>query len=254
MRIVYLLVFSTLFAQTICSQATIIGVSPHFMYQFPLGDLGTKFSSNSNFGANVNLKLKSNWTFGIEGQYIFGSDYKDYTNFGSAITSGGFVIGRDPGFNDYTVESPSIEGRGGNFFLELGRILPLSKKDLNSGIHIKAGAGVIYYKTTLFIDEIYAKQFSGGYSIGYNRQESGTSFNFYTGYTFYSENRFLNGSIGIQYIYFNSTYSNTYDYANNKSVAGSSFSNFLIGPKVSMTIIIRSFEQKGKGADDYFYN
>lgn len=235
-------------------QSTIVGISPHFMLQYPMGDLSNKFTSNSNFGVSLNLKLKNNWTIGVEGQYLFGSDYNDLTLLGNAVTSGGFVIGKDLGSTDYTIETPSIEGRGGNFFVEGGKIIPISKNNKNSGIHIKAGIGAIYYKTTVFIDDLLAKQISGDYGIGYNRQESGISFNFFTGYTFYSENRFLNGSIGLQYIYFNSTYSNGFDYANNKTLEGNSFSNFLIGPKASLTIILKSFEQKGKGVDGYFYN
>jgi hypothetical protein len=237
-------------------QTAVIGFSPHYMYQLPFGDIEKKFTANSNVGGSIHLKLKNNWTFGIEGQYIFASNYKDLSLIGSATTDGGFVIGKDlgSGYDGYTIETPAIEGRGANFFVEFGKLFPLMKHNRDCGLHLKAGLGTIYYKATITIDDLLAKQISDNYSAGYNRQESGISYNFYTGYTFYGESRFLNGSIGIQYTYFNSSYSNTYDYAYNRSLQGFSFSNFLIGPKASMTIILKSFDKKDDSKDGYYYN
>lgn len=233
---------------SLIGQSTIIGVSPHYSYQVPFGDLSAKFSNNSNIGVNVNIKLKSNWTISAEGQFIFGSDYKDLTILGYMVTSGGFIIGKDQ-----SIETPAFEGRGGNFFAEMGRIFPLSGKNPNCGVHIKAGVGYMYYKATSNADDLVVLQLSKNYIDGYNRMESGLSINLYGGYTFYGENRFVNGSIGLQLIYFNSKYSSLQTYAFPNPMPNSSFSNFLLGPKVSMTIILKEFKGKTTG-DEYFYN
>ena len=49
-------------------------LGPSFAYQQPGGELAERFGYNFSVGGSFMLKLKSNWIFGIEGQFIFGDE------------------------------------------------------------------------------------------------------------------------------------------------------------------------------------
>ncbi|MFY7861068.1 MAG: hypothetical protein ACOVP5_02495, partial [Chitinophagales bacterium] len=112
----------------------------------------------------------------------------------------------------------------------------------------------LFYEALVKADPNRIPQISGNYLAGYNRLETGLSMGGYIGYTLFSNDRFVNGSIGIQTIYFNSTYLNNWDYAQNRSLEGLSFSNILIGPKLSMVVILKKFEKAQGVKDEFFYN
>jgi len=231
------------------AQETIIGATAHYMYQFPLGDIATQYGSNSNAGFGLNIKLVNNFTLGIEGQFMFSGKYNDYTILGSMTTSGGFIIGENN-----ILELPELESRGGNFFAEVGKIFPLNSKNKNSGLHIKAGLGYLFYSVYTNADVVSITQLSGEYMKGYNRLESGMSAQCFLGYTIYSNSRLLNGSIGLQAIYANTKYQGIVDYASGVAPDASTRSSLFIGPKIAITIALKRFQKKDPKADGYFYN
>lgn len=249
MNRLFLLLVLILCIQYVFTQHTILGFSPHYSYQFLGGDLGDKFTNHSNAGAQIFLKLKSNWTLGVEGQFMFGSDAKDLSTLGSLVTNGGFIL-----TNNMTVTVPDIQGRGSNFFVEIGKVIPLDKRIPDCGIHAKFGVGMMDYKMLINVDDVDVSQLRGDYLLGYNRREKGMSYLFYLGYTFFSSNRYVNASFGIQSILFNSSYTNKIDYATNTSLEGKSFSSFIIGPKASFILILKKFNQGDGTKDGFFYN
>lgn len=248
--IYYFLIFFICIQFRVYSQDTKIAFTGHYSYQIPAGDLANLYGNNSNVGGNLNVKFSNNFTFGIEGQFIFGSTYKDYSLLGNMVTTDGFIIG-----TGMSPEVPSIEGRGGNFFAEIGKIFPLYKNNLNSGIHAKFGLGYVFYSTFVIVDQGVVTQLGNNYSQGYNRLQSGMSYNSFLGYTFYGKDKFFNASAGIQAIYSNMAPQGTVDFATGKLIDNTiSNSNFLIGPKVSFSIILKSIVRIDPKADGYFYN
>lgn len=232
------------------SQDTKFAFTGHYSYQLPAGDLSSLYGNNSNVGGNINVKLSNNFTFGIEGQFIFGSSFKDYSLLGNMVTSDGFIIG-----TGMSPEVPDLEGRGGNFFVEIGKIFPLYKSNLNSGLHAKFGLGYAFYSTYVNIDQKIVTQLSGNYSQGYNRLQSGLSYNSFLGYTFYGKDKFFNASAGIQIMYSSMTSQGTVDFATGIPIDNAkSNSNFLIGSKVSFSIILKTINRVDPKADGFFYN
>src|SRR5262245_55113767 len=75
-------------------------LGPSFAYQVPSGDLAERFGYNFNVGVAFEVKLKSNWLFGIEGQFIFGDQLKENNILDSISTQQGFVIGTNGGYAD----------------------------------------------------------------------------------------------------------------------------------------------------------
>lgn len=240
--------FFCLFSLHSMSQNTILGISAHYSYQIPMGDMGTKFGNNSNVSIGCNVKSRKNWTLGVEGAFIFGSKYKNLEPLGSYISSGGFVIGKES-----SIETPTYEGRGGNFTLEIGKIIPINKQNLNSGIHAKLGFGYFFHKANLSIDPILVPQLSDVYQQGYDHAESGWSVNPYIGYTLYGKQRLLNFSLGIQGILAFTKSDRVWDFATDKSIQNETYTNFLIGPKATFTIpIYKSSISELK--DQFYYN
>ncbi len=246
-RMKYLILMFLFQWSTLSSQSGYLGITAHYNYQFLAGDLESKYTGNSNVGLGLSLKLKSNWTIGTEGQFLFGSSSKDLKLLGSIATTGGFVIGQGQ-----SIETPQLEGRGANFQIDFGKIVPLNKKNLNSGLHIKLGFGYQYYKAYLKTDDILVTQISGDYASGYENQESGLTINNFIGYTYFSKNKLLNGSFGLNTVYFTSKYDGVWNFAENKAINPSNFSSFLIGPKLNIFIIFRTLGNKAP-QDGFYY-
>ena len=84
----YLVIMSLLSVKILASQETFFGGTAHYMYQFLSGDVSQHYGSNNNLGFNLNVKLRNNITLGVEGQFLFGSQYKDLSVLGNMVTSG----------------------------------------------------------------------------------------------------------------------------------------------------------------------
>jgi len=245
----YLVILSLLSVKFMASQETFFGGTAHYMYQVLSGDKSQQYGSNSNLGFNLNVKLRNNITLGMEGQFLFGSQYKDLGVLGNMVTSGGFIIGEDN-----SIETPELEGRGGNFFVEVGKIFPLNNKNKNSGLHIKGGLGYLFYSAYNTADVRSVTQLSGEYFNGYNRLESGLSVNSFLGYTLYSKSKLVNGSIGLQMIYSTTKFQGALDYSTGLVHDQSARSSFFIGPKIGMTVVLKRFMKQDPKSDGYFYN
>ena len=186
-------------------QCPIIGFS--LGYTFPKGDFGKNFDPFMQAGANFLFKTKKNWVFGVEGNFISGNDnLKDDARkeiLKDLYTSSGFIMGTNKIVNNidqYTVDAGiTAHNRGFNTLLRAGKIIPLSKKNPNSGIFLMGGVGItqgqIIYKTN--IDE--ATQLMGDYARGYDRKNRGFQLTEFVGYWFMSNSsRYLNFYIGLE--------------------------------------------------------
>lgn len=241
-------IFLFLFSFQTKAQYGIVALTGGYTYQFPFGDLGDNYTNNSNISAGLTYKLKSNWIFGLEGQFLFGSDVSNRFALGSMINSNGFIIG-----DNTSLVVPEMEGRGGNIFAEVGKIFPTSEENKNSGIALKLGLGYFYYHTSITTDEI-VPQLLEDYYAGYTRAQGGLSFVPYVGYIFYGKKKMFNAQIGIQGVYSQSNYLNKWDFVNNQSLENETNSNILIGPKVGMAVILKTFQKLITDNDGYFYN
>src|SRR3954462_10230092 len=109
------LLSTDLFAQkpTRDSAEKVFLLGPSFAFQLPGADLAERFGNNFNVGGSFTGKLKNNWLFGIEGQFIFGDQLKENNILDSISTQQGFVIGTNGGYADVFLFE-----RGFQFFLK----------------------------------------------------------------------------------------------------------------------------------------
>jgi hypothetical protein len=167
-----------------------------YSYQWPGGDLSTVFGSNSSIGGGFMIKTKSNWLFGIEGNFLFGENVKISDVLLSNIaTSEGFVLDANGFFADvYYYE------RGYSFYAKFGKVIPVLSPNPNSGFTIMAGGGYIQDKIRIHTSTNDVPQIAGDYLKGYDHLNSGFAVNGSLGYLFMSNSRLLNFYLGFEFI------------------------------------------------------
>src|SRR5258705_3226486 len=119
------------------SAAKVFLLGPSFAFQLPGADLANRFGHNFNVGGSFIRKLKNNWLFGVEGQFIFGDQLKENHILDSISTQQGFVIGTNGGYaDDFLYE------RGLQLFLKAGKIFPAFHSNAKSGVMSTFGVGL----------------------------------------------------------------------------------------------------------------
>ncbi|MCK9421904.1 MAG: hypothetical protein M0Q38_04850 [Bacteroidales bacterium] len=189
---------SALLAQVNIRDSTIFTplIYATYNYQFPGGDLSRQFGSNSSIGGGFMLKTKSNWIFGVEGNYMFGQSVKNSDSLLLNIsTREGFIIDA----NGMYAEVVYYE-RGFNFFGKFGKLIPVLSPNPNSGFVILAGAGYLQDKIRIHNPGNTAPQLLGDYKKGYDRLNGGFALNGSLGYLYLSNTRLLNFYVGFDFM------------------------------------------------------
>jgi len=169
-------------------------LGPSFAYQQPGGDLADRFGYNFNVGGSVTAKLKSNWFFGIEGQFIFGDQLNQNHILDSIRTQQGFLIGTNGGYADVFLYE-----RGFHFFMKAGKIFPAFHSNPNSGIMATLGMGLLQHKIRIENDDNNVPQLHDDYVKGYDRLTNGLSLTEYIGWIYLGKNRIANFSGGFEF-------------------------------------------------------
>ncbi|MCK9219253.1 MAG: hypothetical protein PHF97_03845 [Bacteroidales bacterium] len=167
-----------------------------FGYQFPGGDFSKQFGSNSSIGGGFMLKTKTNWLFGVEGNFMFGQSVKNSDSLLKNIsTKEGFVIDA----NGVYAEIVYYE-RGFNFLGKIGKVIPLLSPNPNCGFIVMAGAGYLQNKIRIHVIGNSAPQLWGDYLKGYDRLNGGFVLNGSLGYLYLSNTRLLNFYLGFDFM------------------------------------------------------
>ncbi len=163
--------------------------------QTPGGDLATRFGSNMNVGGGLDwLSEKSNWIFGLEGSYLFGTDVQENV-LENLQNQDGFIVGSSG-------ELADIQLRERGFYVggRIGKLFSLSAKNLRSGVRVTAGVGLLQHKIRIQDDPLVGvPQLSENYKKGYDRLTNGLAFNEFIGYQLLSMNKRVNFSIGFEF-------------------------------------------------------
>jgi hypothetical protein len=165
-----------------------------FAYQIPGGDLADRFGNNFNAGGTFQWKTKSNWIFGIDGNFIFGEDVKENTILSGISTSQGYIIGEGGFYADvYLYE------RGFMFQAKGGKIFPVIGPNPNSGLMATLGVGLLQHKIRIEDKGNTAPQVSDDYKKGYDRLTNGLSLTQFLGYANFGNHRLINFQAGFEF-------------------------------------------------------
>lgn len=162
--------------------------------QLPGGNLASRFGFNSNVGFGCLYKTKTNLLWGLEWNYMFGTDVKEDTILNSIATTDGFVIDQEG-----TLAEIRIAERGFSLMGHVGKILPLGfSSNKNCGLMLVGGLGYLQHK--IRIDDVgnRAPQLRGDYKKGYDRLTGGLAISQFIGYWHMGNSRLVNFYGGIE--------------------------------------------------------
>lgn len=212
--------------------------------QLPGGDLANEYTENLSAGTGIQYLTKKKWLLGVEANYMFGGNLKQDI-LANMRTEEGEVINGDQGF-----AVVFLEKRGFYAGLLAGKIIPVSKKNPNSGIRLTAGAGILQHKIRIQDRTGGLPQLAGEYLKGYDRLTNGFALSEFIGYQHISENLLVNFIAGFEFTQGFTKNRRSWDFTTNQSLNEPRL-DLLNGFKVGWVLSINS--SSSYSADDIFY-
>jgi hypothetical protein len=169
-------------------------VGLQFSGQMPAGDMAKRFGSSLSVGLPVFYKTSKNLIFGIEGNYLYGSNIKEH------IMSN-LVNSNDNTITDVNGNPASfrLNERGWSVYGYVGVLISKLGHNKNSGVLALAGAGYMQHKINIFDAGRSIAQLEGNLKKGYDRLTGGPSLAQFIGYMFMSQNRIANFYAGFEF-------------------------------------------------------
>lgn len=177
------------------SSVKMVLLSPSFAVQSPLGDLANRFGINSSLGFTATIKSKKNWTFSLDGNFIFGTRILEPSLFGSLVDNDGFILGSDGLYADIRAYE-----RGYYAMALVGKIFPFKGPNPNCGITVQLGAGFMQHKIRIEDKKNAVPSLQGEYLKGYDRLTNGAALKQFIGYTYIGNRRLVNFYFGVELI------------------------------------------------------
>jgi hypothetical protein len=169
-------------------------ISPYYCPLLPIGELSNRFGFSNNAGMNISFKVRGNWLIGIEGDYLFGSRVKEDV-IAPLLTHSTFqLIGTDGTLGDIPLLLSGFE-----IAFRVGKVIPLSRKHLNSGLVISLAPGYMQHKIWINDNTNNFTQLDPIYKKGYDRLTNGAMLGSGFGYQFMEKRRFLNFYGGVDF-------------------------------------------------------
>jgi hypothetical protein len=212
-----------------------------YSIQQPDKDMSTRFGISSDFGGSIGFKTDKNWLFGIESTYIFGNNVRENT-LENITNSHNQITNMYGGISEIIVRESGVQIKS-----YIGKIIPVLKKNKNSGIFIKANVGFLQHKIYIENKENNTPQIMGDYKKGYDRLSNGMMISEFIGWQNFSNKGAYNFLIGFEFIQAKTQVRRTWDYATNKKIDNSQL-DLLYTLKVAWYITFHKHK-----ATEYFY-
>ena len=169
-------------------------VSPSASFQLPGGNLKDQFGFNSAIGIGFEYKMKNQFSFGIDGTFIFGNVIKETSMLDGLRTSTGDIIDADGNISNILIFE-----RGFTTSFNVGYLLTWKKPNPNSGVFIRLGFGFIQHKIRIEHQNNAIPALEGDYLKGYDRLTNGFLLTEFIGYRYLSNKRLLNFFAGFEF-------------------------------------------------------
>ncbi|MCX6352503.1 MAG: hypothetical protein NTX03_11680 [Bacteroidetes bacterium] len=197
--IIFLFAAKDLFAQkTIRDTINLVVIGANYSFQIPGGDMAKRFGNSSTFGAVVFYKTLSNWLFGMEYNYLYGTDIRE-----KGILDG--ISTKDPDASNRYIINGNGEfqildqfERGHILLGKLGKVFPWFKHNPNSGISFKVGGGYMEHKIHYYWTGEAPAQLAGNYVKGYDRYTNGFVASQSVGLLYFGNRGFVNFALDAE--------------------------------------------------------
>ncbi len=158
------------------------------------GDWAEQFANNFTVGAHVSRKYSSNWSIGLEWDFLFGGDIADRNGaLRNVLTEDGNLININGSYGQV-----NINQRGSMIGFGVEKTIPWLSPNLNSGINLALYGGYTWH--WLNVDNVGndSPQIIDEYEKGYDRLSQGPHLRQSIGYIFLSENRLVNFKVSFE--------------------------------------------------------
>jgi len=162
-------------------------------YQVSSGDMADRFGNNFTAGAAFHRKTRSNWIWGVEGQFLFGGSVREDSILRNITTSQGYILTDNGTYADVILHE-----RGYSVIAQVGRLFPVFGPNPNSGLTVLLGVGFLQHKIRIEDRGNEVSGLAGDYKKGYDRLTNGLCLSQFAGYRNFSNNRRLNFYIGLE--------------------------------------------------------
>ena len=152
------------------------------------------FENNLNVGAFFQWKLKNQWLFGLEGEFLFNDNVKPNDILAGIATQEGEIIGSDGTFAEI-----SMMERGFRLSLKAGKIFPLLGPNPNSGLLATVAAGLLQHKIKIDVKDNNVPELDDNYKKGYDHLTNGLALTEFIGYMHCGNSRKINFFAGIEF-------------------------------------------------------
>jgi len=156
-------------------------VAVHYGANWTGGDLADRYGFLNHVGAVAGYKTSRNWFFGVDGNFIFGDKVRMTGIFDNLTDSYGNITDVNGNIADVMVFA-----RGFNVNLAVGKIIPVTSGNKNSGIFIHAGGGYLLHKMRIETTHQVVPPIELDYKKGYDRLSVGFNTHQFAGYAFIS--------------------------------------------------------------------
>lgn len=193
----FLLSHTVLFSQSSLKDSSITHfmVSPGAAFHVPGGNLKDRFGFNSAIGISFEYKLKNQFSFGLDGSFIFGNRIHETSMLDGLRTSDGDIIDADG-----NIANILMFERGFTTTLNIGYLFTWKKPNPNSGIFIRMGFGFIQHKIRIEHQNNAIPMLEDDYLKGYDRMTNGFLVSEFIGYRYLSNMRLLNFFVGFEFM------------------------------------------------------
>lgn len=166
----------------------------HYGANWTQKDLAKRYGYLNHLGLTAGYKTNKNWTWTLDGNFIFGDQIRVTGLFDNLVDSYGNITDVNG-----TVAQVLVLARGFNANVAIGKIFPVLSPNRNSGIYVHAGAGFLMHKMRIDTRDQVIPQIELNYRKGYDRLSMGINFHQFIGYAFMA-NRGLINFYGGMYI------------------------------------------------------
>lgn len=162
-------------------------VAVHYGGNWTHGDLAERYGYLNHLGMMAGYKTSKNWVYGLDGNFMFGSQIRMNNLFDNIADSDGNITDENG-----DLATVLLFCRGFNVNLMVGKVIPVLSPNANSGIYVHAGVGYLQHKLRIETNDQVVPSIELNYKRGYDRFTSGINFHQFLGYAFLANQGVVN--------------------------------------------------------------
>lgn len=206
------------------------------------GDFAARYTSSYSIGAAYQYKTSNNWLFGVNFNYHFGNDFTGNDPFAALRTNSLDIISSGGDYSQVRANQ-----RGYRMGMNVGKILNFFGPNPNSGLLLEGGAGYIRHRLDIVNPGNDVPQINDEYEKGYDELHTGFYTSQYIAYAHLGSKRYVNFTIGFEFIQGFTKNARKFNYATGEYDLGNKL-DLYTGIKLSWIIPVYS-----KNQQKYYY-